>query len=139
VVGPLGFEPRPSGEMQRSHHHVCFISAASFPFFVEKVVFAKASLAGDETNECKNSKLPSLRQNHVTRLLRGQKSRTSKMPKMWQSQNVERRETIHTFGNVSTLLLPRLRVSVLTVISQSLISFFLFQNCFSKFTEENRF
>ena len=28
VVGPLGFEPRPSGEIQRSHRHVCFISAA---------------------------------------------------------------------------------------------------------------
>ena len=125
MVRPLGFEPRPQGEMQRSHRHVCFNSAASFPFFVEKVVFTKESLAGDETDEWKNSQLPSLWQNSVPRFLRGKNSRESKMPKMWQYQNVERRETIHTFGYFSTIFVPRLRVSVLKAISQ-LLKFLFF-------------
>ena len=130
MVRPLGFEPRPRGEMQKSkidHRHVCFISAASFPFFVEKVAFTKVSLTGDETDECKNSQLPPLWQNSVPRFLRGKNSRDSKMPKMWQSKSVERRSPSHFFWRcIAALFVQRLRVSVLEAISQLLkFPFFL--------------
>jgi hypothetical protein len=136
-VGSLGFEPRPQGEMQKSkinHRHVCFNSAASFPFFVEKVVFTKASLAGDETDEWKNSQLPPLWQNSVPRFLRGKNSRDSKMPKMWQSKSVEKRPPSNrNWRGIAALFVPRLRISVFNSVNFILkILFSFFVNCSSE-------
>jgi hypothetical protein len=75
------------------------------PFFEGTAVFAKSSLAGDDINESKNSKLPSLRKDHITRYLGRKNSEPSQLPSMWQSKSVEKREVLHKYrGNTALLL-----------------------------------
>ena len=90
----MGIEPSLSGGYR--HFHGFF--AAFFPFFsvsreIDRV--AKKSLAEGEKNEPKNSQLPSLRKNLVTRYLGREKFYDSKarMPSVPQSESVEIWET----------------------------------------------
>jgi hypothetical protein len=146
VVGPLGFEPRPHGEMQKSkinHRHVCLFSAAFFPFFV----LPKACLSGDETNDTRSTKLPLLRAVLARRDLERKKSNNSKRERqfikqtscdfrkarrsqvssMRRHQNLEMLQIFYCQRRrLPTLSMPRLRISIHQTIGNALTFFFLF-------------
>ena len=149
--------------MQKSkinHRHVCFNSAASFPFFVEKVVFTKASLAGDEAHDTRSTKLPLLRAILARRYLERKKSHNSKreqqftkqasndfckarrnqVSSMRRHQNLEELQILYCQGRrLPTLSMPRLRISVHQTIGNALTSFFLPKENNFEFSEEERF
>jgi hypothetical protein len=94
-----------------------FFAFSLFSFFEGAATFAKLSLAGDDLDESKNSKLPSLRKDYITGYLGREKSEPSQLPSLWQSKGMEKREELRKFRGNTALLLQGMRPSFFKLVT----------------------
>jgi hypothetical protein len=125
--------------------HVSSRFLSPFFYFQGGGFAAEASLAEGEMDESKNNQLPSLWSNSIARHLEKSKregSDSNQMSSMSQLQSMERRTSSHIVRrDTAALLLPRLRLSVFTMVRAfcAFPLFFFLSNKLSKLSRRRHF
>jgi hypothetical protein len=104
-------------------------SFRSLFFFFRGTWLQSASLAGDESNEPKNSQLPSLRQNVAKRSVERKKfgkPEVGQVPSVRLHEKLEGRNTPYSYRSNSAFFLQRLRLSFFRAVNYILKNPFFF-------------